>query len=144
MRLIVTETCDSKAAFHPIRSVCPKATGIPAASGAALARRRQRDFRHHVQQHVMAVRVNGESVFTAGTPAPLFQIYGRAPISTTGDFTYDVRNVDGGVTDGISDVVVQIFPIPSRKSLFFPSLSVDRAENKGTRLLAKIVHSGAT
>jgi hypothetical protein len=68
------------------------ATGIPAASAAALAQRRQRDFLHRVQRHVMAVPVNGESVFATGTPAPLFQIYGRAPlISTTDVFTYDVR-----------------------------------------------------
>jgi hypothetical protein len=56
----------------------------------------------------------------------------------------EMRNEDGGSTDGISDVVAQIFPIPSQKRLFFPPLCVDRAENKGTRLLAKLLHSGAT
>jgi Tol biopolymer transport system component/predicted Ser/Thr protein kinase len=39
---------------------------------------------------LMAVSVNGESVFATGTPAPLFQIHGRAPISSTDIFTYDV------------------------------------------------------
>jgi hypothetical protein len=29
-------------------------------------------------------------VFATGTPAPLFQIRGRAPISSTDIFTYDV------------------------------------------------------
>ena len=37
-----------------------------------------------------AVPVNGESFFATGTPAPLFQIHGRAPISSTDVFTYDV------------------------------------------------------
>ena len=37
-----------------------------------------------------AVPVNGESIFATGTPAPLFQIHGRAPISSTDVFTYDV------------------------------------------------------
>ena len=39
---------------------------------------------------LMAVPVNGESTFATGTPAPLFQIRGRAPISSTDIFTYDV------------------------------------------------------
>ena len=39
-----------------------------------------------------AVPVNGESFFATGTPAPLFQIHGRAPISSTDVFTYDVTN----------------------------------------------------
>jgi len=39
---------------------------------------------------LMAVPVNGESIFATGTPAPLFQIHGRAPISSTDVFTYDV------------------------------------------------------
>ncbi|MGA3090396.1 MAG: protein kinase [Terriglobales bacterium] len=39
---------------------------------------------------LMAVPVNGESVFATGTPAPLFQIHGRAPISSIDVFTYDV------------------------------------------------------
>ncbi len=39
---------------------------------------------------LMAVMVNGESIFATGTPAPLFQIHGRAPISSTDVFTYDV------------------------------------------------------
>ena len=34
--------------------------------------------------------VNGESIFATGTPVPLFQIHGRAPISSTDVFTYDV------------------------------------------------------
>ena len=37
-----------------------------------------------------AVPVNSESTFSTGTPAPLFQIRGRAPISSTDIFTYDV------------------------------------------------------
>jgi eukaryotic-like serine/threonine-protein kinase len=37
-----------------------------------------------------AVPVNAQSVFATGTPAPLFQVYGRAPISSTDIFTYDV------------------------------------------------------
>jgi len=36
-----------------------------------------------------AVPVNGESIFATGTPAALFQIRGRAPISSTDVFTYD-------------------------------------------------------
>jgi eukaryotic-like serine/threonine-protein kinase len=39
---------------------------------------------------LMAVSVNGASAFVTGTPAPLFQIYGRAPISSTDVSTYDV------------------------------------------------------
>jgi eukaryotic-like serine/threonine-protein kinase len=39
---------------------------------------------------LMAVPVNAESIFATGTPAPLFQIRGRAPISSTDVFTYDV------------------------------------------------------
>jgi hypothetical protein len=39
---------------------------------------------------LMAVPVNGESIFATGTPLPLFQIHGRAPISSTDVFTYDV------------------------------------------------------
>ena len=37
-----------------------------------------------------AVPVNADAVFATGTPAPLFQVYGRAPISSTDTFTYDV------------------------------------------------------
>jgi eukaryotic-like serine/threonine-protein kinase len=37
-----------------------------------------------------AVSVNGESAFVTGTPTPLFQIRGRAPISSTDVFSYDV------------------------------------------------------
>jgi Tol biopolymer transport system component len=37
-----------------------------------------------------AVPVNGESIFATGTPVPLFQIHGRAAISSTDIFTYDV------------------------------------------------------
>jgi hypothetical protein len=36
-----------------------------------------------------AVPVNGEEIFATGTPTPLFQIHGRAPISSTDVFTYD-------------------------------------------------------
>jgi hypothetical protein len=39
---------------------------------------------------LMAVPVNDESGFSTGTPSPLFQIGGRAPISSTDIFTYDV------------------------------------------------------
>ena len=39
---------------------------------------------------LMAVPVNSASAFVTGTPAPLFQVYGRAPISSTDVFTYDV------------------------------------------------------
>jgi Tol biopolymer transport system component len=39
---------------------------------------------------LMAVPVNGETTFVTGQPAPLFQIHGRAPISSTDMFTYDV------------------------------------------------------
>src|SRR5580692_3087426 len=37
-----------------------------------------------------AVPVDAQSVFATGTPTPLFQIRGRAPISSTDVFTYDV------------------------------------------------------
>jgi serine/threonine protein kinase len=37
-----------------------------------------------------AVPVNGEGIFATGTPTPLFQVHGRAPISSTDVFTYDV------------------------------------------------------
>src|ERR1700733_174431 len=37
-----------------------------------------------------AVPVNAQSAFATGTPVPLFQIQGRAPISSTDVFTYDV------------------------------------------------------
>ncbi|HET6180928.1 MAG TPA: protein kinase [Candidatus Sulfotelmatobacter sp.] len=39
---------------------------------------------------LMTVSVNAASDFATGTPAPLFQIHGRAPISSTDVFTYDV------------------------------------------------------
>ncbi len=39
---------------------------------------------------MMSVLVSTESTFSTGTPAPLFQVYGRAPISSTDLFTYDV------------------------------------------------------
>jgi eukaryotic-like serine/threonine-protein kinase len=39
---------------------------------------------------LMAVPVSLESGFATGTPTPLFQVYGRAPISSTDLFTYDV------------------------------------------------------
>ena len=39
---------------------------------------------------LMAVPVSGEGGFATGTPVPLFQIYGRAAISSTDVFTYDV------------------------------------------------------
>jgi eukaryotic-like serine/threonine-protein kinase len=37
-----------------------------------------------------AVPVNSQGIFATGTPTPLFQIHGRAPISSTDVFTYDV------------------------------------------------------
>ncbi len=39
---------------------------------------------------LMAVPVNGADDLRDRTPAPLFQIHGRAPISSTDVFTYDV------------------------------------------------------
>ncbi len=39
---------------------------------------------------LMAVPVNGGTTFTTGQPAPLFQMHGRAPISSTDIFSYDV------------------------------------------------------
>jgi Tol biopolymer transport system component len=39
---------------------------------------------------LMAVTANAEKIFVTGTPVPLFQIRGRAPISSTDVFTYDV------------------------------------------------------
>ncbi len=39
---------------------------------------------------LMAVPVNDGSGFSTGAPVPLFQIHGRAPISSTDTFTYDV------------------------------------------------------
>jgi len=39
---------------------------------------------------LMAVPVNAESSFVTGTPQPLFLIHGRAPISSSDIFTYDV------------------------------------------------------
>jgi Tol biopolymer transport system component len=40
--------------------------------------------------NMMAVPVSTESTFSTGTVVPLFQVYGRAPISSTDLFTYDV------------------------------------------------------
>jgi Tol biopolymer transport system component len=39
---------------------------------------------------LMAVSVSSDSSFSTAAPAPLFQIHGRAPISSTDAFTYDV------------------------------------------------------
>jgi eukaryotic-like serine/threonine-protein kinase len=39
---------------------------------------------------LMAVSVSGETTFVTGTPTSLFQFHGRAPISSTDIFTYDV------------------------------------------------------
>ena len=39
---------------------------------------------------LMAVPVDAKTVFATGTPTPLFQIHGRAPISSTDVFSYDV------------------------------------------------------
>jgi Tol biopolymer transport system component len=39
---------------------------------------------------LMAVPVSNDNSFSSGTPAPLFQIHGRASISSTDVFTYDV------------------------------------------------------
>jgi hypothetical protein len=41
---------------------------------------------------LMAVPVSVEGVISTGTPTPLFQVYGRAPISSTDVFTYDVTS----------------------------------------------------
>ena len=37
-----------------------------------------------------AVPVNGEGALSTGTPSPLFQIHGQAPITRTDVFTYDL------------------------------------------------------
>jgi hypothetical protein len=39
---------------------------------------------------LMAVPVDGAGTFSTGVPVTLFQVYGRAPISSTDLFTYDV------------------------------------------------------
>ena len=39
---------------------------------------------------LMAVPVDASGTFSSGTPAALFQVRGRAPISSTDLFTYDV------------------------------------------------------
>jgi len=39
---------------------------------------------------LMAVSVNRISTFSTGSPAPLFQIHGRAPISSSDLYTFDV------------------------------------------------------
>jgi Tol biopolymer transport system component len=39
---------------------------------------------------LMAVPVEAGATFSSGAPSPLFQVRGRAPISSTDDFTYDV------------------------------------------------------
>ena len=39
---------------------------------------------------IAAVTVNEEGTFSAGNPMPLFQSHGRAQISSTDLFTYDV------------------------------------------------------
>ena len=39
---------------------------------------------------LMSVAVNSDSMFATGMPVPLFEIQGRAPISSTDTFTYDV------------------------------------------------------
>ena len=39
---------------------------------------------------LVAMPVGGEGGFSTSTPAPLFQIHGRAPLSSTDAFTYDV------------------------------------------------------
>ena len=39
---------------------------------------------------LMAVSVSTDNGFSTGAPAPVFQIHGRAPISSTDAFTYDV------------------------------------------------------
>jgi eukaryotic-like serine/threonine-protein kinase len=39
---------------------------------------------------LMSVPVNSGTVFATGTPGPLFQVHGRAPISSTDVFSYDV------------------------------------------------------
>jgi hypothetical protein len=39
---------------------------------------------------LMAAPVANEGTFSSGTPVPLFQVRGRAPVSSTDTFTYDV------------------------------------------------------
>ena len=39
-----------------------------------------------------AVPVSAAEGFSSGTPVPLFQVHGRAPVSTTDMFTYDVAS----------------------------------------------------
>jgi len=39
---------------------------------------------------LMAVPLNAANLFATGTPVSLFQIHGRAPMSSTDVFTYDV------------------------------------------------------
>jgi hypothetical protein len=85
-----------------------------------------------------ALKFDAKSAFTVARQATV------APDFDNQRFYLRVRNADGGATNGISDAVVQIFPKPSQKRLFFHPLCVDRAENKGTRLLAKLLHSEAT
>ena len=41
---------------------------------------------------MMSVSVNTEGTFTTGQPTQLFQFHGRAPISSTDTFSYDVSN----------------------------------------------------
>ncbi|SPF33663.1 hypothetical protein SBA1_120037 [Candidatus Sulfotelmatobacter kueseliae] len=38
----------------------------------------------------MAAPVTNEGTFSSGTPVPLFQVRGRAPVSSTDTFIYDV------------------------------------------------------
>ena len=39
---------------------------------------------------MIAATVSSEGIFSSGTPVPLFQVRGRAPVSSTDSFTYDV------------------------------------------------------
>jgi Tol biopolymer transport system component len=69
-----------------------------------------------------AVPVNGVSIFATGTPMPLFQIRGRAPISSTDVFTYDVAKdgkrflVNRYVKPGHVPPVTVLLNVPSNAS----------------------------
>ena len=58
--------------------------------GATLAQRQQRDFYLGPGGMLTAVPVNTEAGCVTGTPTPLFQFHGRAAISSTDVFSYDV------------------------------------------------------
>jgi hypothetical protein len=59
-------------------------------NGATLARRQQRNFYLASGGIMTAVPVSTLGTFSSGTPVPLFQFHGRAAISSTDAFSYDV------------------------------------------------------